>query len=134
MDGIGRIRESGGEKMVGCFVQPTLVRAVPTANRHGGDLRADSVRNRVDDLDPTIHWHNDGPQGLLSSIFRSSLGREQLQDRERISGRAGRRSAGKERRAAGASREGTRGKLTCGGRPIRPTGRRNCRLRRESSS
>jgi aldehyde dehydrogenase (NAD+) len=80
MDGIRRIREQGGqilfggEKMVGNFVQPTLVRA-----------RADMpiVREEIfapilyliefDDLDQAIHWHNDVPQGLSSSIFTSSL-------------------------------------------------------------
>ncbi len=80
MDGLRRIREQGGEvlfggeRMIGCFVQPTIVRA-----------RADMpiVREEIfapilyliefDDLDQAIHWHNDVPQGLSSSIFTGSL-------------------------------------------------------------
>jgi aldehyde dehydrogenase (NAD+) len=64
MDGIRRIREQGGEilsgggKVTGCFVEPTLVRARP-------DMPILK--------DEAIHWHNDVPQGLSSAIFTNSL-------------------------------------------------------------
>jgi aldehyde dehydrogenase (NAD+) len=134
--------------MVGCFVQPTLA---PT--------RADMpiVKEEIfapilyviefDDLDQAIHWHNDVPQGLSSSMFTSSLISSEtfLSTRGSDCGIAnvnigtsgeeiGGAFDGKKRRAAGASRGAIRGKLTCGGRPIRSTGRRNCRWRRGSSS
>ena len=54
MDGIRRISEQGGEilfggeRMMGCFVQPTLVRATAGhADSEGGDLRADPVPGGV---------------------------------------------------------------------------------------
>jgi aldehyde dehydrogenase (NAD+) len=80
MDGLRRIREQGGEilyggeKMVGCFVQPTLVRARPDMPIVKEEIFAPILYLiEFDDLDQAIHWHNDVPQGLSSSIFTSSL-------------------------------------------------------------
>jgi aldehyde dehydrogenase (NAD+) len=80
MDGIRRIREQGGEilyggeKMVGCFVQPTLVRARADMPIVKEEIFAPILYLiEFDDLDQAIHWHNDVPQGLSSSIFTSSL-------------------------------------------------------------
>jgi aldehyde dehydrogenase (NAD+) len=80
MDGIRRIREQGGEilyggeKMVGCFVQPTLVRARADMPIVKEEIFAPILYViEFDDLDEAIHWHNDVPQGLSSSIFTSSL-------------------------------------------------------------
>jgi aldehyde dehydrogenase (NAD+) len=80
MDGLRRIREQGGEilyggeKMVGCFVQPTLVRARADMPIVKEEIFAPILYLiEFDDLDQAIHWHNDVPQGLSSSIFTSSL-------------------------------------------------------------
>ena len=80
MDGIRRIREQGGEilyggdRMVGCFVQPTLVRARPDMPILKEEIFAPILYIvEFDDLDQAIHWHNDVPQGLSSSIFTTSL-------------------------------------------------------------
>jgi aldehyde dehydrogenase (NAD+) len=80
MDGIRRIREQGGEilyggeKMVGYFVQPTLVRAHASMPIVKEEIFAPILYLiEFDDLDEAIHWHNDVPQGLSSSIFTSSL-------------------------------------------------------------
>jgi aldehyde dehydrogenase (NAD+) len=80
MDGIRRIREQGGEilfggeKMVGCFVQPTLVRARADMPIVKEEIFAPILYLiEFDDLDEAIHGHNDVPQGLSSSIFTSSL-------------------------------------------------------------
>ncbi len=80
MDGIRRIREQGGEilfgggHMVGCFVQPALVRARPDMPILREEIFAPILYIvEFDDLDQAIHWHNDVPQGLSSAIFTSSL-------------------------------------------------------------
>jgi aldehyde dehydrogenase (NAD+) len=80
MDGLRRIREQGGEilfggeKMVGCFVQPALVRARAEMPIVREEIFAPILYLiEFDDLDQAIHWHNDVPQGLSSSIFTSSL-------------------------------------------------------------
>jgi aldehyde dehydrogenase (NAD+) len=80
MEGIRRIREQGGEilyggeKMVGCFVQPTLVRARADMPIVKEEIFAPILYLiEFDDLDQAIQWHNDVPQGLSSSIFTSSL-------------------------------------------------------------
>jgi aldehyde dehydrogenase (NAD+) len=80
MDGIRRIREQGGEillggeRMMGCFVQPTLVRARPEMPILKEEIFAPILYLvEFDDLDQAIHWHNDVPQGLSSAMFTSSL-------------------------------------------------------------
>jgi len=80
VDGIRRIKEQGGEilfggdRMLGCFVQPTLVRARPDMPILKEEIFAPILYVvEFDDLDQAIHWHNDVPQGLSSAIFTTSL-------------------------------------------------------------
>jgi aldehyde dehydrogenase (NAD+) len=80
MDGIRRIREQGGEillggdRMMGCFVQPTLVRARPEMPILKEEIFAPILYLiEFDHLDEAIHWHNDVPQGLSSAMFTTSL-------------------------------------------------------------
>ena len=80
MDGIRRIREQGGEilyggeRMMGCYVQPTLVRARPDMPILKEEIFAPILYLvEFDDLDEAIHWHNDVPQGLSSAMFTTSL-------------------------------------------------------------
>ncbi len=80
MDGIRRIREQGGEillggeRMMGCFVQPTLVRARADMPIVKEEIFAPILYLiEFDDLDQAIHWHNDVPQGLSSAMFTASL-------------------------------------------------------------
>jgi aldehyde dehydrogenase (NAD+) len=80
IDGLRRIREQGGEilfggdRMVGCFVQPTLVRAQPDMPILKEEIFAPILYIvEFDDLDQAIRWHNDVPQGLSSAIFTTSL-------------------------------------------------------------
>jgi aldehyde dehydrogenase (NAD+) len=80
MDGIRRIREQGGEilsgggKVTGCFVEPTLVRARPDMPILKEEIFAPILYLiEFDHLDEAIHWHNDVPQGLSSAIFTNSL-------------------------------------------------------------
>jgi aldehyde dehydrogenase (NAD+) len=80
MNGLQRIREQGGEiifgggHMMGCFVQPALVRA-----KHGMPILKEEIFAPIlyviefDLLDEAIHWHNDVPQGLSSAIFTTNL-------------------------------------------------------------
>jgi aldehyde dehydrogenase (NAD+) len=69
MDGVRRIREQGGEilfggeRMQGCFVQPTLVRAKAEMPILKEEIFAPILYLiEFDDLDQAIHWHNDVPQ------------------------------------------------------------------------
>ena len=80
MDGLRRIREQGGEilfggeRMVGNYVQPALVRARPDMPILKEEIFAPILYLvEFDDLDQAIHWHNDVPQGLSSAMFTSSL-------------------------------------------------------------
>jgi len=80
MDGIQRIREQGGEiliggeRMMGCFVQPTLVRARPEMPILKEEIFAPILYLvEFDHLDEAIHWHNDVPQGLSSAMFTTNL-------------------------------------------------------------
>ena len=80
MDGIRRIREQGGEillggeRMLDCYVQPTLVRASPEMPILKEEIFAPILYLiEFDDLDQAIHWHNDVPQGLSSAMFTTSL-------------------------------------------------------------
>ena len=80
MDGMRRIREQGGEvlfggdRVVGCFVQPTLVRARPEMPILKEEIFAPILYLiEFEDLDDAIHWHNDVPQGLSSAMFTTDL-------------------------------------------------------------
>jgi aldehyde dehydrogenase (NAD+) len=80
MDGLRRIREQGGEvlfggdRMMGCYVQPTLVRARPEMPILKEEIFAPILYLiEFDDLDQAIHWHNDVPQGLSSAVFTNNL-------------------------------------------------------------
>jgi aldehyde dehydrogenase (NAD+) len=80
VDGIRRIKEQGGEivyggeRMMGNFVVPTLVRARPDMPILKEEIFAPILYVvEFDDLDQAIHWHNDVPQGLSSSMFTTSM-------------------------------------------------------------
>ena len=80
MDGLRRIREQGGqilfggEHVMGCFVQPALIRARPEMAILKEEIFAPILYLvEFDDLDEAIHWHNDVPQGLSSAMFTTSL-------------------------------------------------------------
>ncbi len=80
MDGIRRIREQGGEilfggdRIVGCYVQPTLVRARPDMPILQEEIFAPILYLiEFDHLDDAIHWHNNVPQGLSSAMFTTNL-------------------------------------------------------------
>jgi aldehyde dehydrogenase (NAD+) len=80
MDGLRRIREQGGEilsgggKITGCFVEPTLVRARPDMPILKEEIFAPILYLlEFDHLDQAIHWHNDVPQGLSSAMFTANL-------------------------------------------------------------
>jgi aldehyde dehydrogenase (NAD+) len=80
MNGLKRIREEGGEilfggeRMMGNYVQPTLVRARPEMPILKEEIFAPILYLiEFDDLDQAIHWHNDVPQGLSSAIFTNHM-------------------------------------------------------------
>jgi aldehyde dehydrogenase (NAD+) len=80
LDGMRRIREQGGEvlfggeRMMGNFVQPALVRVRPDMPILQEEIFAPILYLvEFGDLDEAIHLHNGVPQGLSSSIFTSSL-------------------------------------------------------------
>jgi aldehyde dehydrogenase (NAD+) len=80
MRGLATIREQGGEviyggnRLSGCFVEPTLVQAshdMPILNE---EIFAPILYLiEFDRLDDAIDWHNQVPQGLSSSIFTTNL-------------------------------------------------------------
>ncbi len=79
-EGMRRIREQGGEVLfggehiVGCFVQPALVRARPEMPILKEEIFAPILYLiEFDDLDQAIHWHNNVPQGLSSAMFTTNL-------------------------------------------------------------
>ncbi len=80
MRGIERIREqggeviAGGERLHGCFVEPTLVKAHPRMAILKEEIFAPILYLiEFDTLDEAVAWHNDVPQGLSSAIFTTSL-------------------------------------------------------------
>jgi aldehyde dehydrogenase (NAD+) len=80
MHGLRRIREQGGEILFGgehvmeCFVQPTLVRARPDMPILKEEIFAPILYLiEFEDLDEAIRWHNDVPQGLSSALFTTNL-------------------------------------------------------------
>jgi aldehyde dehydrogenase (NAD+) len=79
-EGLARIRQQGGEvifggeRMTGCFVQPTLVRARANMPILKEEIFAPILYLvEFDTLDEAIHWHNDVPQGLSSAMFTTNL-------------------------------------------------------------
>jgi aldehyde dehydrogenase (NAD+) len=80
LEGLRRIREqggqvlSGGEHIMGNFVQPTLVRARPDMPILREEIFAPILYLiEFDDVDQAIHWHNNVPQGLSSAMFTTNL-------------------------------------------------------------
>ena len=80
MRGLATIQEqggkvlTGGKRMHGCFVEPTIVQANPGMAILKEELFAPVLYLiEVDNLDQAIAWHNDVPQGLSSSIFTANL-------------------------------------------------------------
>ena len=80
MDGLRRIREQGGEilfggeRLKGCFVQPTLVRARPDMPILKEEIFAPILYLiEFGGLDEAIRWHNNVPQGLSSAMFTTNL-------------------------------------------------------------
>jgi aldehyde dehydrogenase (NAD+) len=79
-NGLERIREQGGEivfgggHMMGCYVQPALVRAKPDMPVLKEEIFAPILYLvEFDTMDEAIHWHNDVPQGLSSAMFTANL-------------------------------------------------------------
>ena len=80
MAGLETIREQGGEvlyggnRLTGCFVEPTLVQAPPNMSIINREIFAPILYLiEFDRLDEAIEWHNQVPQGLSSSIFTTNL-------------------------------------------------------------
>jgi len=80
MDGLRRIREQGGEilfgggRILGNYVQPTLVRARPGLPILQEEIFAPILYLiEFEELDEAIHWHNGVPQGLSSAMFTRNL-------------------------------------------------------------
>jgi len=80
MDGVARIREQGGEilfgggHIMGCYVQPALVRAKASMPILKEEIFAPILYLiEFDEIDEAIRWHNDVPQGLSSAMFTNSL-------------------------------------------------------------
>jgi aldehyde dehydrogenase (NAD+) len=80
LGGLRRIRAEGGEilyggePIMGCFVQPTLVKARPDMPVLKEEIFAPILYLiEFDELDDAMHWHNDVPQGLSSAMFTTSL-------------------------------------------------------------
>jgi len=80
MQGLRTIREQGGEiihggnRLSGCFVEPTLVRASHEMPIIREEIFAPILYlMEFEHLQQAIEWHNDVPQGLSSAIFTNSL-------------------------------------------------------------
>jgi len=80
MNGLDRIREQGGEVLIGGrpltgnFVEPTIVKAHPQMEILKEEIFAPILYLiEFDQLDQAIAWHNDVPQGLSSAIFTTNL-------------------------------------------------------------
>ena len=80
MRGLERIREQGGQvltggrRLTGNFVEPTLVKAHPRMAILKEEIFAPILYLiEFDHLDQAIAWHNDVPQGLSSAIFTTNL-------------------------------------------------------------
>jgi aldehyde dehydrogenase (NAD+) len=80
MDGLNIVREQGGEviyggnRLGGCYVEPTIVRAHPEMRILKAEIFAPILYLiEFDDLDQVIAWHNDVPQGLSSAMFTTNV-------------------------------------------------------------
>jgi aldehyde dehydrogenase (NAD+) len=80
MRGLDVIRAQGGEilyggnKLGGCFVEPTLVRARADLPVMREEIFAPILYLvEFDNLEDVIRWHNDVPQGLSSAMFTTDL-------------------------------------------------------------
>jgi aldehyde dehydrogenase (NAD+) len=80
MRGLATIQEqggkilTGGKRLHGCFVEPTIVQAAPGMAMLQEELFAPVLYVvEFDTLDQAIAWHNDVPQGLSSAIFTTNL-------------------------------------------------------------
>jgi aldehyde dehydrogenase (NAD+) len=80
MRGLATIQEqggrvlTGGKRLQGNFVEPTIVQAHPGMAMLKEELFAPVLYLvEFDTLDQAIAWHNDVPQGLSSAIFTANL-------------------------------------------------------------
>src|SRR5947207_13444826 len=80
MRGLTTIREQGGKvihggnRLSGCYVEPTLVESTPDMPILNEEIFAPILHLiEFDRLDDAIDWHNQVPQGLSSSIFTTNL-------------------------------------------------------------
>ena len=80
MRGLTAIQEQGGEiltggkRLHGCFVEPTLVKSHPEMPALQEELFAPVLHLvEFDQMDQAIAWHNAVPQGLSSAIFTTNL-------------------------------------------------------------
>jgi aldehyde dehydrogenase (NAD+) len=80
MRGLAIIQEQGGEiltggkRLHGCFVEPTIVRGSPGMPMLKEELFAPVLYLiEFDTLEQGVAWHNDVPQGLSSAIFTANL-------------------------------------------------------------
>jgi aldehyde dehydrogenase (NAD+) len=80
MQGLERIREQGGEvlsggkRLHGRFVAPTIVKAHPAMSILKEEIFAPILYLiEFETLDDAMAWHNDVPQGLSSAIFTGSI-------------------------------------------------------------
>ena len=80
MRGLATIQEqggkilTGGKRLQGCFVEPTIIQAHPGMAMLKEELFAPVLYLiEFDTLDQAIAWHNDVPQGLSSAIFTANL-------------------------------------------------------------
>jgi aldehyde dehydrogenase (NAD+) len=80
MHGLAAIQAQGGEiltggkRLHGCFVEPTLVKSHPEMPALQEELFAPVLHLiEFDQIDQAIAWHNAVPQGLSSAIFTTNL-------------------------------------------------------------
>ena len=80
MNGLTAIQAEGGEiltggkRLRGCFVEPTLVKSHPEMPALREELFGPVLHLiEFDRIDQAIAWHNAVPQGLSSSIFTTNL-------------------------------------------------------------
>ncbi len=80
MEGLATIRQQGGEvlyggnRLEGCFVEPTIVKASPDMPILREEIFAPILYLvEFDQFDEAVRWHNDVPQGLSSAIFTTNL-------------------------------------------------------------
>jgi len=65
---------TGGNRLQGCFVEPTLVKSHPEMPALQEELFAPVLHLiEFDQIDQAIAWHNAVPQGLSSAIFTTNL-------------------------------------------------------------